>query len=73
MNERRRILRFPERAQPTDAQRQHQLHKLRSRLEREQQLLTRLMARLKRVFHAFEKSQRLVTRLQRQLQKLEDQ
>ncbi len=73
MTSRRRILRFPDRAPPTDAQRPHQLHKIRSRLDREQQRLARLMARLKRVFHAFEKSQRTVTRLQRQLQKFEDQ
>jgi hypothetical protein len=57
---------------PPQPQRQFQLQKLRTRLDRERAALTRWVARLKRSFHQFEKLQRCITRLERQLARLED-
>jgi len=48
------------------------LPQLRTRLEREQQLLGRWMSRLKRAFHSFEKYQSRVTRLEREIRVLEE-
>ncbi len=73
MTNRRRLLRFPDRAQPTNEQRQRRLHKLRDRLDREQKVLARLLSRLTRVFHSFEKTYRGITRLEREIHKLEEQ
>ena len=73
MTGRRRLLRFPVRAQPGDDQRQRRLQKLRDRLDREQKVLARLLSRLIRVFHSFEKTHRSITCLERQIRKLEEQ
>lgn len=48
------------------------LSQLRTRLEREQQLLSRWVARLKRSFHSFEKYQLRVSRLEREIHSLEN-
>lgn len=48
------------------------LPQLRTRLEREQELLGRWMSRLKRAFHSFEKYQQRVTRLEREIRVLEE-
>ncbi|MCX7406605.1 MAG: hypothetical protein NTZ32_00810 [Planctomycetales bacterium] len=45
---------------------------LRTKLEREQEALTRWMTRLKRAFHSFEKFQQRVTRLEKQIRTLEE-
>jgi hypothetical protein len=67
---RRRILR-PGRAVAEDGPRQTKLLARRSRLETEQQTLSRWMSRLKRAFHAVEKQQQKVTRLEREIAKLQ--
>lgn len=45
---------------------------LRTKLEREQEALTRWMTRLNRAFHSFEKFQQRVTRLEKQIRTLEE-
>ena len=67
---RRRILRSS-RSLADDALRQTQLVTRRSRLEAEQQALSRWMSRLKRAFHAVEKQQQKVTRLEREISRLQ--
>ncbi|HEV3302408.1 MAG TPA: hypothetical protein VG055_22325 [Planctomycetaceae bacterium] len=67
---RRRILR-PSRSLVDDGLRQTQLVTRRSRLEAEQQALSRWMSRLKRAFHAVEKQQQKVTRLEREISRLQ--
>lgn len=58
---RRRIVR-PQATPPVVSRR---AVKLRTRLDREQRLLTGWMIRLKRAFHSFEKYQRRVAQLER--------
>jgi len=50
---------------PSDLDRQRQHDKIRGRLERERQTLSRWMQRLRRAFHAVEKSQRRIARFER--------
>ena len=45
---------------------------LRTRLEREQEALSRWMTRLKRAFHSFEKFQQRTARLEKQIRTLEE-
>jgi hypothetical protein len=66
---RRRLLR-PSRRPVDDGPRQTKLLARRSKLEGEQQCLTRWMSRLKRAFHAVEKQQQRVTRLEREIARL---
>jgi hypothetical protein len=54
-----------------DGPRQTKLLARRSRLETEQQTLSRWMSRLKRAFHAVEKQQQKVTRLEREIARLQ--
>src|SRR5436305_15072837 len=61
---RRRLLR-PAPADDTQAHQRKQ--KLRERLAREQQVLSRWMSRLRRAFHSVEKQQRTVARIERRL------
>ncbi len=51
---------------------QQQLHKLRTRLEQERKVFTRLMSRLRRTFHAVEKSEHRLNRVERQITCLEE-
>jgi polyhydroxyalkanoate synthesis regulator phasin len=67
---RRRLLRSS-RSLADDGLRQTQLVTRRSRLEAEQQALSRWMSRLKRAFHAVEKQQQKVTRLEREISRLQ--
>jgi hypothetical protein len=67
---RRRILRLS-RSAPNDGPRQTKLLARRSKLEVEQQCLSRWMQRLRRAFHAVEKHQRSVTRLEREIAHLQ--
>jgi hypothetical protein len=67
---RRRLLR-PSRPLADDGPRHAKLLMRRSRLEAEQQCLTRWMSRLKRAFHAVEKQQQKVTRLEREIARLQ--
>jgi hypothetical protein len=67
---RRRLLR-PARPSADHGPRQTKLLARRSRLEAEQQCLTRWMSRLKRAFHAVEKQQGKVTRLEREIARLQ--
>ena len=67
---RRRLIR-PESTSPHSAN-QQQLHKLRTRLEQERKIFTRLMSRLRRTFHAVEKSERHLNRVERQIALLEE-
>ncbi len=67
---RRRLLR-PSRTLADDGPRQTKLLARRSRLETEQQTLSRWMSRLKRAFHAVEKQQQKVTRLEREIGRLQ--
>jgi len=69
---RRRIVRPREIPPLPDVQRQRQLQRLRSRLERERFGLVRWLARLRRAFHSFEKYQTTISRLERQITRLED-
>ena len=55
-----------------NSQNQQQLHKLRTRLEQERKVFTRLMSRLRRTFHAVEKSDRRLNRVERQIALLEE-
>jgi hypothetical protein len=52
--------------------RQHQLQKLRGRLDHERKALARWQSRLKRAFNAAEKHQRQIVRLERQITKWEE-
>ncbi len=70
-NPRQRIIRPEQLTNQSEVQRQRQLQKLRTRLEKEQATLTRWVARLKRAFHTFEKTQQRVTHLERQIARLE--
>jgi hypothetical protein len=67
---RRRLIR-PEPNSSTSENHQ-QLHKLRTRLEQERKIFTRLMSRLRRTFHAVEKSERRLNRVERQIAHLEE-
>jgi len=69
---RRRLLRSippPE----ADAVLDRQVLRLRSKLDKERLALTRLLRRLKRVFHSFERCQVRVTRFERELARSESQ
>lgn len=68
---RRRIVRPQQTPGPAEDQRQRQLQRLRTQLEKEQAALSRWVLRLKRSFHAFEKSQLRVVRMQRRIAQLE--
>ena len=64
---RRRLVR-PTPAPPAiDRQRQRRLQRLRDRLAREGEGLTRWMSRVKRAFHAIERLQASIARAERQL------
>jgi len=65
---RRRVIRPA--ASPTP--RARRLPQLRTRLERERQLLGRWLLKLKRAFHSFEKYQLKVSRLEREIRVLEE-
>jgi hypothetical protein len=54
-----------------NAPRQIKLLARRSKLEAEQECLTRWMSRLKRAFHAVEKQQQKVARLEREITRLQ--
>ena len=66
---RRRVIRPPA-SSITNVSRR--LPALRTKLDREQEALTRWMTRLKRAFHSFEKFQQKVARLERQIRTLEE-
>jgi len=53
-------------------QRQQQVQRLRSRLDKERTSLARWMSRLKRSFHAVEKGQLRVSNLERRITRLEE-
>ena len=63
---RRRIVR------PAVSPKSRRLEKLRTRLDREYQALSRWQRRLNRAFKAFTKHQRAIAQLQHQLGQLED-
>ena len=65
------VLSAPSPSHP-NSQTQQQLHKLRTRLEQERKIFTRLMSRLRRTFHAVEKSDRRLNRVERQIANLEE-
>jgi len=67
---RRRILR-PSRPSSGDGTRHTKLLARCSKLEAEQQSLSRWMSRLKRAFHAVEKQQQKVTRLECEIARLQ--
>ena len=68
---RRRVIR-PPRPATNDALRQRKLADRGTRLQLEQQRLSRWMSRLKRAFHAVEKQQKTVSRLEREIARLEN-
>ena len=68
---RRRVIR-PPRPVTDDTLRQRKLATRRTRLQLEQQSLSRWMSRLKRSFHAVEKQQKTVSRLEREIARLEN-
>jgi len=70
-NPRRRIVRPQQPPDQSEAQRQRQLQRLRTRLEKDQKALARWVVRLKRAFHSFERLQQRVARLERQITRLE--
>jgi hypothetical protein len=57
---------------PTNQTASRRLPALRTRLEREQEALSRWMTRLKRAFHSFEKLQQRTARLEKQIRTLEE-
>ena len=68
---RRRVIR-PPRPATDDTLRQRKVAVRRTRLQTEQQSLTRWMVRLRRAFHAVEKQQKTVSRLEREIDRLEN-
>jgi hypothetical protein len=68
---RRRVLRPPPAAAPTDPRREKRFQKRRAQLEKERQALARWMVRLKRAFRAVEKTQVRIGRLERDVARLE--
>ena len=68
---RRRVIR-PQRPATDDTLRQRKVAARRTRLQLEQQSLSRWMSRLKRAFHAVEKQQKAVSRLEREIARLEN-
>lgn len=66
---RRRVIRP---SASSNASLSRRLPALRTKLEREQETLTRWMTRLKRAFHSFEKFQQRVARLEKQIRTLEE-
>ena len=66
---RRNVIRPPAASTPTPSRR---LPALRTKLEREQEALSRWMTRLKRAFHSFEKFQQRTARLEKQIRTLEE-
>src|SRR5262249_50069609 len=67
---RRRIVR-PTSNEVNDKQRQHQLLKLRSRLERERVALSRWQSRLRRAFNSVDRLQKTIARIERKVTQLE--
>lgn len=68
---RRRVIRPPQAT--TDATlRQRKIAARRTRLQTEQQNLSRWMSRLRRAFHAVEKQQQKICRLEREIARLEN-
>ena len=68
MSVRRRIVR-----PAVSSAQSRRVEKLRARLDREYQALSRWQRRLNRAFKAFTKHQRAIAQMQRQLGQLEDQ
>ena len=68
MSVRRRIVR-----PAVSSAQSRRVEKLRTRLDREYQALSRWQRRLNRAFKAFTKHQRAIAQMQRQLGQLEDQ
>lgn len=68
----RRIIRPENRSPIPDVHRQRQVHKLRTRLEKERHTLSRWITRLRRSFHAVEKVQQTIARLEKQIARLEE-
>ena len=66
---RRRVIR-PSASSATSVSRR--LPALRTKLEREQETLSRWMTRLKRAFHSVEKFQQRTSRLEKQIRTLEE-
>ena len=66
---RRRVIRPPASSTHSPSRR---LPSLRTKLEREQEALTRWMTRLRRAFHSVEKHQLKTARLERQIRTLEE-
>ncbi len=66
---RRRVIRPPASSTNSVSRR---LPALRTKLEREQEALSRWMTRLKRAFHSVEKFQQKAARLERQIRILEE-
>ena len=69
---RRRIVRPPAAPAPDRRDRDRQLQRLRSRLEKERAALTRWMPRLKRAFHTVERGLARIARIERQIARTED-
>lgn len=67
---RRRVLRNALTA-AEDPQRQKKIVRRREKLQKEQEYLSKWMAKLKRAFHAVEKHQKTVARLERELTQLD--
>jgi hypothetical protein len=67
---RRRILR-PIQAGAVSPIRSQQVHRWRTRLERERQAFNRWLTRLRRAVRAVDKQQRLISRLERQIAQAE--
>ena len=67
---RRRVLRSPQ-TMTEDTARQRKIATRRTRLQSEQQVLSRWMSRLRRSFHAVEKQQLKISRLEREIARLE--
>ena len=66
---RRHVIRPPATSNQAPSRR---LPALRSKLELEQEALSRWMTRLKRAFHSFEKFQQRTARLEKQIRTLEE-
>jgi hypothetical protein len=69
---RRQIVRPASAASSTGPNRQHQIQKLRGRLDHERKALARWQSRLRRAFTATEKLQRQIVRLERKITKWEE-
>ena len=68
---RRRVIR-PPRPATDETKRQRKLAARRTRLQSEQQSLSRWMSRLRRAFHAVEKQKKTVARLEREIARMEN-